>query len=437
MVNHPQRLAWITLLSGLTIFCLLCISTVIFTRWVLFESPTPLNVTINVGRATVSLAEPDTPGEQAIKSPAQVGRHNRLSTDNVSQGYLAFADSYSGEVIATVTLHSDSVVTLSNASRPRFSLSKNPYAIRLAGTNGRLEVWVRPDLDREIRLDIESEIGTIRIGEGGSYLVESNPSYLEVTSRSGTATLINREGVAQHITTASTAVIHQSSQIIVKEGGPIELLPNGTFDRVGDSNWPFNWTCAFEPSPEDINGPRGEFKFDVVDGRSVVHIWRLQPEAGPGDTGCQQVLAGPSGIDVLQYDTLNLRVSMMVNYQKLSGCGVQGSECPVMLRIKYLDLDGNPRTWYHGFYAEYTPNEGRTRCDTCLEEHERINKNAWYTYDSGNLLTNLPEGTRPGSIIEIRFYASGHQVDVLIDEVSLVATKRSPDSSSQAAGVNP
>jgi hypothetical protein len=144
-----------------------------------------------------------------------------------------------------------------------------------------------------------------------------------------------------------------------------------------------------------------------------------------------QYLADPvNGLDVTQYDSLRLRVTMQVEHQQLSACGEQGSECPVMLHMRYLDLSGNSREWYHGFYADYTPNVGRTRCDSCLEEHERINKNAWYTYESGNLFIDLPEGQRPGAIIELEFYAEGHQYDVLLSEVSLLTT--TPDSNLQS-----
>ncbi len=47
------------MLSALVIFCLLCVSVFVFARWLVFELPTELKVTINVGRGTVGLAEPD------------------------------------------------------------------------------------------------------------------------------------------------------------------------------------------------------------------------------------------------------------------------------------------------------------------------------------------------------------------------------------------
>jgi len=187
MRSNPQRLAWITLLGALALFCLLCVSSVIFARWLLFESPTQLSVTLHVARGTVGVSKPDTSGEQAVRTTDTVGQENTLSTDNDSQGYLAFADPYSGQVLATVTLHHDSVMTLDRASRPRFSLSDNPYSIRVTGIAGRVDVWVNGDLDRELRLDLVGPLGTILVSEPGTLFVESTADFQTVTARRATA----------------------------------------------------------------------------------------------------------------------------------------------------------------------------------------------------------------------------------------------------------
>jgi hypothetical protein len=82
--SNPQRLAWITMLGALAIFCLLCISTIIFARWLVFESPTQLNVTLHVGRATVGW--PNRTPTKKRSSIVSVGHNDRLITDITSQG---------------------------------------------------------------------------------------------------------------------------------------------------------------------------------------------------------------------------------------------------------------------------------------------------------------------------------------------------------------
>ncbi|WP_119072208.1 hypothetical protein [Aggregatilinea lenta] len=423
MLNNPHRLAWLTMLSGLAIFSLLCGGSIVFTRWLLLESPTQLSVVLHVGRNTISLARPDSDGESAIKEDAQVGRHYRLSTDNLAEGYLSFADPYSGDMLATVTIDSSSVVTMENAVRPRFSLSDNPYAIQLGGTNGRLEVWLRDGLDREMRFDINGPLGTIRISEGGMYLIDSTPTYIKISTQQGSATLIAADRRTQHVAAGSEALLLASDQSIRIGNAPLNLLTDSQFVQANESEWPVGWSCGWRPSSDAPNAPEGDFKFERLDGLSVISLERLLPSYDPGAIGCIQTLGEPgTGLEVAPYTSLTLRVRLMVLEQYLSGCGQVGSECPLMLHMTYKDIDGTDRDWYHGFYVNFTPNVGGlTKCDSCYEDHDRINSGAWYTYE-GDLFAKIPAAYRPGTVTSIEFYASGHRFDVLVDEVSLLAT---------------
>ena len=422
--SHPQQLAWFTMLGSLVVFILLCIGSIVFARWLIFESPTSLNATLRVGKGTVGLAEPDASDEKAIRSSAPVDSNSTLSTDNLSQGYIEFTDPYSNEVIATVMLHSDSVAVLAGASRPRFSLSDNPYTVHLSEVIGQIEVWISRGLDRPIRIEVEAPMGTTYIGEQGNYLIDSTPASLRVAARDGSATLVSKDGVVQHLARATQGEVTQGSTVIEVGAAPLDLLPNSTFGQ--NQVWPEEWVCAHTPDPGFPNAPSGTYEFLTIDGRSTIHIKRLHPNPGPAKTGCIQVFGGEDsdqGLDVRGYDSLQLRVTMRVDHQSLSACGIAGSECPVMLRMSYIDQNGNPRVWYHGFYARYSPDSGgRRTCDSCLEPHEQINEGAWYTYESGNLFTDWPEDLRPGIIKEVEFYASGHEYETFLNEVSLVAT---------------
>lgn len=425
MLSNPHRLAWVTMISGLAIFCLFCVGSVVFARWLLFESPTQLSVLLHVSRNTISLARPDTSDESAVKDIAQVGRQHRLSTDSLSQGYLSFADPYSGDELATVTILDTSVVTMENATRPRFSISENPYAIQLSGANGRFEIWLREGIEREVRLDVAGPLGVIRISDGGTYLLESTPAHLRITSRQGGATLIANDHRTQHVAGGTEALLSAGDPAIKVGPAPIDLLADSQFDQASAIDWPVGWSCTWRPSADAPNAPAGESRFTREDGRSVLQLSRLAPSLDPGDVACMQPLGDPrTGLEVAPYTGLKLRVKMMVDYQYLSGCGQAGTECPVMLHMEYRDRNGIKRDWYHGFYVEFTPNVGGlTICDSCYEYHERITKGAWYTYEA-----DLIEKLRPGSIISVEFYASGHRFEVFVDEVSLLATLPTSDT---------
>jgi hypothetical protein len=101
---------------------------------------------------------------------------------------------------------------------------------------------------------------------------------------------------------------------------------------------------------------------------------------------------------------------------------VEGSECPLMIRIKYEDQDGEEREWIHGFYSAYTMPEWPLTCPSCRQDHDRVRSGVWHTFESGNLADILPDEVKMHTLKEMRFYASGHAYDVFIDEVSLLAT---------------
>jgi hypothetical protein len=431
--SNPQRVAWITVIGALVIFSVMCLSVYALARWLVYESPIQLNVVLHVGKGTVGLAEPGS-DEKAVRGTDAVARSDTLRTDSVSQGYLAFSDPYSGDVIAMVMMHSDSASTLRTASRPRFSWSDNPYVIRLADVAGRVEVWVASGVEREIRLEISSPLGTLHVEEAGNFLINGTPESLTVTPRVGSATLISTAGQAQHLSEPVGGLIQAGEPGISMAEGPVELLPNWDFSEGDD--WPVEWRCTDEYSADYQDVPPANLEFTTLNGRDVIHIERMQPNPGAHKTRCIQVLGGPGGLDVSQYASVRLRVTMQVHHQSLSACGIAGTECPVMLQINYLNENGEPRRWIHGFYADYDPSRGGEKnCAECWGDHEFINKDAWYTYESGNLFSFLPEGWRPSAITEIHFFAGGHQYDVMLSEVALIAER--PNESAEDVAVVP
>ena len=425
--SNPQRLAWMTVAGALVVFCVMCLGVYALGRWLVYESPVQLNVVLHVGKGTVGLAKPGS-DEKAVRGTNTVARSDTLRTDSVSQGYLAFSDPYSGDVIATVMMHTDSVLTLRTASRPRFSLSDNLYVIRLVDVVGRAEVWVAPGLEREIRLEIISPLGTLHVEEAGNFLIDGTPESLTVTPRVGSATMISATGQAQHLTGPVGGTIQQGESEISLVDGSLELLPNWDFAQGED--WPVEWRCTDEYSADYQDVLPANLEFTTVDGRDVIHIGRIQ--SGAHKTRCIQVLGGPDGLDVSEYASLQLRVTMQVHHQSLSACGIAGTECPVMLQINYVSGNGESRRWIHGFYAVYEPSlGGEKNCAECWGDHEFINKDAWYTYESGNLFSFLPEGWRPSAITEIHFFAGGHEYDVMLSEVALVAEVPTESESAQ------
>ncbi len=137
----------------------------------------------------------------------------------------------------------------------------------------------------------------------------------------------------------------------------------------------------------------------------------------------------PAGWNVTRYKSLSLRLKMKINFQDVTTCGFQGTECPVMILVEYCARNDprctgdNPevRVWRQGFYAVRPPDDtSLQRCDTCPHDHEQINPGAWYIYNSNDLFQEFLEDRKPVSIVRIRVYSSGHQYDVMLADLAVL-----------------
>ena len=428
MIKDPSRLAWTVLIISLIAFCITSTAIFLGVRWFLFDSTMPMNVTLSVGRGTVGVrAGTGDAAEEVERATRILSRDDRLTTDSSSQGYITFTDPYSHEVIASLTLHRDSTIVLGSASRPRFDFSSGAYIITIADSQGQFDIDIFPNLNRGIRFDVQSALGLIRMGSRGNYLLTSQEDAFTVFNRSGEAVVINQDSQARSVPEGMQGSITKDASDIVLEQPFEDILPDGGFDTINSANPSLStaWRCYTQT--DDPNSPEGAYGREIINDRSVMHITRLEQPGKPAnnhaETGCLQYLnTAHEGLPITQYNYLELRASMLIQYQSLSACGQAGSECPLMLVIDYIDPFGQNLRWIHGFYARYDPAVGwPLRCASCALDHERLNPNTWYTFTSGNLLQLLPEAQRPTAILDVHFYASGHEYDVLLSEVALLA----------------
>lgn len=428
MIKDPGRLAWTVLITSFIIFCLLSTGIFAVIRWFLLDSSIPLTVTLHVARNTVTVRTMVGDAvEEAERGVRPLPRNVRLATDSASQGYITFTDSYTQVEIASVVLHHDSVLTLLEANQPRFEFSQNRYVIWIEDIVGEIDIEIAPDINREILLDVASPLGDMRMSQSGKYLINSQVDQLSVWNRAGRVIAISQnaefgrdipEGQQGHIVASATEI--RIDQTLV------DILPDSNFDDdSGSQELSSEWGCYTEK--DDPNSPDGTYAREVLDDTPVMHISRYemvgQAASNHGEIGCYQwpnTFTDP--LPITAYNYLELRASMMILFQSLPMCGERGSECPVMLKINYETADGSQHSWIHGFYARFEQASGYPlRCDSCSLEHERLTPNTWYTFSSGNLLQLLPTALRPVAILNVGFYASGHQFEVLLGEVSLLA----------------
>ena len=378
---------------------------------------------VQVGRGTITVTG------RPVRQSLTLTNGDVLSTDSQTQSTVFFRDEGdANRLIASVTLRGNTDVTMRRAVRPRYDWTVGSYSIELQDLSGNVDIFVARDLKRDLRLTLATEKGAlIDIGSSGQYSVSASDTQTKVVNRQGQIFVTLPDSNIGHAVPVDNQAVWDinSPSDVLLSSAYVNVLANSTFEDVfptqpgGDSTQGLakDWACTVTG-----DDPPGAYTAEVQDGRTVLRLVRSNDATTNGATRCGTWFPN-GGYDITGLNSLILRASFNIRYQSLAACGFEGSECPLMLQVDYVDAAGLGHRWYHGFYYAPEPDYPQ-RCDSCFEEHERVNEKAWYTYDSGNWLsyfTFFPEAQRPVSIVNVQFYASGHQYDVYVGEVALLA----------------
>lgn len=426
-MQNPERAAWGVMLVAFAIFCTLCILSTVSVYAFFFQSTVPMNAVAQPSRGVIGVIGTDFT-RQLVDTPRQISTGNIISpADTSSQGVIAFRDQYRDNLlIAMVTLDGDrSSVNISASHRPRFDWGNATYEINLSDVRGQVDVVVSPDIERDVEINLLTRQGTrLLINSGGRYSIDSGENTVSAANFNGQMIFIPERQDVGYIVGGGTALrIEEGDERPTTEQTWVNLVDNSSFEAVLENSEseriPLNWACR----PGVLNQPSSKFLSDHQDGRTTIQFIRGEGATTNGETVCQQ--GQPPGEvwrDVTGYDYLALRTTFYVAHQSLSLCGVRGSECPLMIRIEYLTADGETRELIYGFYAYFDPmSTWPARCDTCSQPHVLVKMQTWYTYETENIFAILPEDEQPVAISSIRFYASGHEYDLRVSEMSLLA----------------
>lgn len=419
MRQNPERLAWHILLASFTVFLALCAGVAYFTQWYLFRSMVGIDVTLRAARGTVIIAAPVTQEEIAVSEQRSgLTPGMTVRTDANAQGLLTFNDAKSGDPLASVVILRNSEVVIVRASAPRFGINRSPYYIAIETPSGRSEILIFEHGARGTAFSARSPHVLTEISATGHYALDVTDQQTRVTTGQGLARVTElASGRQVYLTDGRQTIVDRevTASLPVLET-EVSLIRNNSFALSYEDGWEF------------INDgdPAGAVFHATFEGRPVLVIDRA---AGnwPGerlDHG-ESRLTQEINRDVTPYDYLELRATFYVDEQSLSTCGVQGSECAMMIRLEYTDVMGTQREFIHGFYGFFDPVANYPlACATCRTEHEGINLRTWFTYKSGNLFNVLPAEQRPAFIQRLSFYASGHAYKVYVSEVDLLAARQ-------------
>ncbi|MCP4538257.1 MAG: hypothetical protein GY832_14045 [Chloroflexi bacterium] len=419
MRNNPERLAWTILLTSF----LVCIGLVALIplsgRWYMVNASIAQYVTLEVqsealGVVSAGLGRP----EHVSENLDEVPERTIVTTESTALGrFVVRTPQTNHPIITTIQLYGDTEVMLEEANSPRFVTSPLPHQITLGVRMGQVRIHIPPSDDRSTVVTVNTPHGMTTLVEG-SYDIKVN-STTEITVRSGQAE-VNKDTQITSLVPGERIVMDDEQ---INDSQPVarNLITNSDFVNPLEETW-----FSYNKDIERDDQPVGRVQRGEIEGRSVIVIAR--EGIGHAETGITQTLdADISGLRSLQLHFLLRTTGNAISEHNIPVCGSEGSECPVMVRINYQDAHAVDREWIQGFYWQLDQNEeiqpNPLTCTVCTtrNEHIQVQRDAWYPYNSPDLLPQLSQDGNPPTKIEaVTIYASGHTYHSIISEVSLI-----------------
>ncbi|MBN1220397.1 MAG: FecR domain-containing protein [Anaerolineae bacterium] len=373
--------------------------------WYIVNATTPFSTEVTSVRGTVLLGEPqsqlDTERLFSLTdgNAVSVEELTTISTDDTSQAILSFFND------SSLTMYSNTKITLRETREPRFGISPNPSRITVELQQGRVRATSARRRE-EVNFDIIAPYTRIELGQG-SFSIETAEAEVQVTSRLGQATVIGQ---------GQAATLKQSERAVV---GPATLsapLPAAQNLLTNSDFNPDTFTDTWEVYRiEPIEVVSTTIEVTNFVGRNVLVLRSAGEDNVHSETGVIQKV----NKDVRDFQSLRVFAEVRLLQQSLPGGGHLGSEFPIMLHVAYKDAENNDRDWFHGFYYDPPP-DNFILYNQPDNSNERIARYIWYPYESVNLLTTLGPA-KPVYIKSIRIYASGWIYEAMVANISLLA----------------
>ncbi len=410
-----QRLAWIVLLASFTLCMIVTVAVPLGVNAMLQNTKKSLNTVMQANQGTVRVDDANGVSRVVIagENGLVVETGARILTDETSTAsLLVYPPDNSTSPLARLQIYSRSLVNLEEATAPRFAMSDEAQTLRFHLDNGRLQLNVLQDGSRLFTVIINTPHGQVFVSEPGQYAL--------VVDNMETQVLV-QEGQADVLAVASGKRIGAGQRAVISAGGEPEgpLTTSRNLVRNGDfydswADWSlYVWNVELSDQPE------GTSEIVELGGEPAVEFKR--EGAGHADVRLRQVI----GQDVTDYATLRLLLTFQITSHSLGVCGIQGSECPLFVRLNYTDDRGVKRTWQHGFYSigdvSPTTPDACVSCAVVQDTHQRVPLGQISFYEADLIEELARQGAPlPTFIDDISLVASGHSFQVGILDVALI-----------------
>jgi hypothetical protein len=416
MTKKIENLAWF-ILSLSFIACLIFSAGVpLGTRWFILNNTRTLTILLQLRRGSVTYWAPRSNSPVLLTENAEIRQGSKIVLSNNADVLMLFyLHDEPDTPIITAQLYGRTELTIDYANTPRYRISELPNKVGLTverASNMQPSVAAN---SRLTQLKAVTPHGAIDMDEGAFTIVVS-PSLTEFSVKSGQAS------VPDPVSGDNLGLTRLQRIQITSEGlgnlfiGERDILRNrnGSFDEPLEEYWQIYTDKAYA---EETDGTVRQTQ--TAEGVHLILFSRVGKSHAV--TGISQQLDE----DIRGVDSLKVSMRVRVDTQTLPGCGSLGTECPIMIRLEYLEQEtGSLHEWLQGFYAIGIENGDDVFCQPCTwkAQHEQVaGLGVWYDYESPDLLPLLrAQGIEPSSIHLIQIYASGHTYGSAVDDVAIL-----------------
>lgn len=322
-----------------------------------------------------------------------------------------------------VDLSANSVVAFENLRASQY-LGKNA-AIALRQENGRLVVTENSETGYDrVQVSVRTRGATIESREPGtSFRVlvlppqQDNQGSVDVSVLNGAAVTVLGAGQRVTVANGQQSVVRVGTSPSPPTVKQRELVENGNFSIGGNirNQMPTHWEKV-EDDGGDGAGVRAteEIVPDSIRGQpaNALHLTRTGGNVDSDLIGIRQTLAF-SELD--EYDSVVLSADVKVVSHSLSAGGERGSEYPLIFLVRYVDAKNDPVEIARAFYVQ---NDDGNRTDSGIVQGTLIRAGAWTDSFHWDLKQIYPA---PYKLVSLQVYASGHDYDAYVANISIVA----------------
>lgn len=410
-----QRLAWAVLVSSFLICMLISVAIPVSVNAIIQNTTQGLLANVQANQGTLGIDDASGVRRAVIVGDTEelIEANTTILTDATATGIVLLSTPVDESLLSRINIGSNSTLRLVEASAPRFSWSDEERIVDLDLQSGRVRVTLLETQTRPTAMYITTPQGEITIREPGQYSV--------IVTNEATQVAV-QEGALGVSASDSTLLLEPSERAEIPTGsvprGPLDpernLMRNGDFEQGFDHWSEYTWKV------ELADQPSGKTEIREVDGEATLHFERVG--IGHADARVLQSV----NQDVIGYDSLRVLLTLRVLEQSLGVCGVQGSECPLFIRINYIDENGANQIWQHGFFATGNVDDNATpgACISCAVvqgNHERVPQGQDYFFEVDLREELARQGALPPRRIEsISLIASGHSFATEVIDVAMM-----------------